>query len=343
MSETARSKPVSKTVSIIVPVRNGEATMQRCLEALFASTVQPLEVLIINDGCTDRTVEIAKRFPTRVIDAPPPCGVAAARNLGAEHAAGSILFFTDADVIVEPGAIAAAEEALQEGGGENLDVAVGLQSAVCEYRNGTSVYKNLWLRWTYRQRAGRFSVLYSSAVAIRKSAFEKVAGFDTHYQRPNIEDSELGKRLSEAGYRLDLVPNLEFLHVKRYNLASMLQTDFDRTVGMIKVQLRDRFQRARRENYTSIPTSFLLSCLAPWLMLALSIVGASCSIAGWPRLIAAVPLIVLLLNMDWLQYIAKHEGLYLALKGAVLLHLDIAVVNLGIFWGLLEYLAGRKY
>lgn len=330
----------SISITVIVPVRNGEATIERCLEAIFSSTVKPREVLVINDSCTDGTVALANRFPCRVIDAPPPGGVAAARNFGAAQATGDVLFFTDADVILMPEAIAAAERALQEGG---LDVAVGLQSAVCEFRNGTSVYKNLWLRWTYRQRAGRFSVLYSSAVAIRKSAFERVNGFDTHYQRPNIEDSELGKRLSEAGYRLDLAPELEFLHVKRYNLASMLKTDFHRTVGMIKVQLRDRFRRARRENYTSIPTPFLLSCLAPWAVLAITLAGGYFAIRGWPRLIAAVPLVVLLLNMDWLRYIARREGLYLALKGAVLVHLDIAVVNIGAFWGFLEYATGRKY
>lgn len=330
----------ASAVSVIVPVRDGEATIGRCLEAIFASTEKPREVLVIDDGCTDGTVDIAGRFPCRVIRAPGSGGVAAARNFGASQASGDILFFTDADVILEPGAVAAAGRALREGG---LDVAVGLQSAVCEFRNGTSVYKNLWLRWTYRKRAGHFSVLYSSAVAIRKSAFEKVDGFDTHYARPNIEDSELGKRLTEAGFRLALVPELEFLHVKRYHLGSMLRTDFHRTVGMIKVQIRDSFRRARRENYTSIPTRFLLSCLAPWAVLAITLLGGALSIAGWHRLIVTVPLLVLLLNWDWLRYIARREGFYLAIKGAVLVHLDIVVVNLGVIWGALEYAAGKRY
>jgi len=331
---------VQSKLSIVVPVKNGEATMERCLEAIFASDVEPREVLVVDDGCTDGTIEIARRFPCRVIEAPAPGGVAASRNVGAAAATGEILFFTDADVILYPGALRAAEEALRDGA---LDVAVGLQSAECEFRNGTSVYKNLWLRWTYRQRAGRFSVLYSSAVAIRRSSFEKVDGFDTHYQRPNIEDSELGKRLSEAGCRLDLVPELEFLHVKRYRLDSMLQTDFHRTVGMIKVQLRDRFRRARRENYTSIPTSFLVSCLAPWAVLAIAAAGEGLSIRSWPAMAATIPLLVLMLNFDWLRYIARREGFYLALKGAALVHFDIIAVNLGVIWGALEYLAGRKY
>ena len=53
----------------------------------------------------------------------------------------------------------------------------------------------------------------------------------------------------------------------------------------------------------------------------------------------AVPLLVLLFNFDWLRYIARREGFYLALKGAVLVHLDIIVVNFGVLWGVLAMAA----
>ncbi len=333
------SGPLS--ISVIVPVRDGGATIERCLEAIYASDIEPHEVIVVDDGCTDGTIDAARRFPCRIIRAGGEGGVAAARNRGAAESTGEVLFFTDADVILLPGALRAGREAIRE---RSLDVAVGLQSATCEFRNATSVYKNLWLRYTYLRRAGRFSVLYSSAVAIRREAFEAVGGFDVHYRRPNIEDSELGKRLSEAGCAVGLVSDLEFIHIKRYNVVSMLKTDYLRTVGMIKVQLRDRFSRIRRENYTSIPTSFLLSCLAPWAALMLIAAPSSaCAPAIRAALLPALPFLVLWLNIDWLKYIARHEGMFLALKGGVLVHLDIAAVNLGLIAGAAEYATGKKY
>jgi len=329
-------------ISIVIPVRNAERTIERCLRAIALSTVAPREVLLIDDGCTDDTLALASRFSPAVTIVPnrKPGGVAQARNYGASLAKGEIVLFVDADVILEPGASEAGARAIGDGG---LDVAVGLQSAVSEFPNATSIYKNLWLRHTYSIRSGRFSVIYSSAVAIRKSAFEAVGGFDANYRKPNIEDSELGKRMSEAGFRVGLVREMQFLHIKRYSLSSMLHTDFDRTVGMTKVQLRDRFRRIRRENYTSIPTGFLVSCFAPWLVLAILLVGTIPGIFAWKTLLLIPPLVVVLLNFPWIAYLARRQGAFFAIKGIVLLHLDVLAVNAGLFWGAWEYALGRKY
>ncbi len=327
-------------ISIIVPVRNAVSTMGRCLEAIYGSTTRPHEVVVIDDGCTDGTMDVVRGFPARIVKSEGSGGVAAARNQGSAATEGEVLFFLDADVILEPGALAAARDAMADG---NLAVAVGLQSAESPYSNATSVYKNLWLRYTYRIRAGRFAVLYSSAVAIRRTDFERVDGFDTNYRQPNIEDSELGMRISEAGGRVDLVPGIEFLHIKRYDVISMLRTDFHRTVGMTKVQLRDRFQRIRRENYTSIPTSFLISCLSPWLVVIAWLAGFRPGPVAWPLLLLSPALPIALLNIGWLRYLARRMDLRLAWKGVLLLHLDVAAVNAGFAWGVLEYLTGKRY
>lgn len=336
----------ASSISVIIPVRDAERTIDRCLRALAASIVAPREVLLIDDGCTDGTLAVVESvtrdagLAVTVVPNRKPGGVAQARNYGASLATGDVVLFVDADVILDPGAIEAGERAIQS---EGLDVAVGLQSAESAFPNATSIYKNLWLRHTYWIRSGRFSVIYSSAVAIRKEAFEAVGGFDANYRKPNIEDSELGKRMSEAGYRVGLVEKLHFLHIKRYNLSSMLRTDFDRTVGMTKVQLRDRFKRIRRENYTSIPTGFLVSCFAPWLVLSILLLGTIPGIVAWKMLLLIPPLVVILLNFPWIAYLARREGPLFAMKGVLLLHLDVLAVNAGLFWGAWEYALGRKY
>lgn len=321
-------------VSVILPVRNAEETIARALKGIFASTSPPREVVVVDDGCTDRTIEIARLFPVRVEHSDDPGGVAAARNTGAAKTTGPILFFVDADVVLGSTALEAAEKALADA---HVSVAVGLQSARAAFPGIVTAYKNLWLRYTYQQRAKRIAVLYSSAVAIRREAFERVGGFDAHYRTPNIEDSELGKRISEAGYKIVVSPEIEFLHVKRYTVGGMARTDFHRTVGMTKVQLRDRFRRISRENYSSIPTSFLVSCLAPWFA------AAAWSAGNRDLGVLGAILIVVILNARWLVALRRREGRRAALGGIVLLHVDVAVVNLGAFWGFLEYLVGKRY
>ena len=96
-------------VSVIIPVHNGGEDLGRCLEALTMSATRPDEVIVVDDASTDGSAEVARRRGAQVVCVPAPCrGPAFARNRGAEIAGGEILFFTDADVMLHPDAIAEA-------------------------------------------------------------------------------------------------------------------------------------------------------------------------------------------------------------------------------------------
>jgi cellulose synthase/poly-beta-1,6-N-acetylglucosamine synthase-like glycosyltransferase len=101
------------TVSVIVPARNEEACLGACLESLAAQTGVDFEVIVVNDGSTDHTREIAHSFPlVRVVEAdPPPSGWTGKNNAmaaGASAARGAWLLFTDADTVHRPGSLARA-------------------------------------------------------------------------------------------------------------------------------------------------------------------------------------------------------------------------------------------
>jgi len=97
-------------VSVIVPARNEEACLGHCLESLVVQTDVSLEVIVVDDGSTDRTREIAQSFPgVRVIDpAPLPPDWTGKNNAlvaGAKSARGMWLLFTDADTVHLPGSL----------------------------------------------------------------------------------------------------------------------------------------------------------------------------------------------------------------------------------------------
>jgi len=83
-------------VSVIVPVFNGERYLAEALESIFGQTRPPAEVIVVDDGSTDRTAEVAGRFPVRCLHQENR-GVAAARNAGVQAAAGDLLAFLDHD------------------------------------------------------------------------------------------------------------------------------------------------------------------------------------------------------------------------------------------------------
>ena len=108
-------------VSVIVPARNEEQCLGRCLESLVGQQGVSFEVLVVDDGSTDRTRAIAESFPqVQVIEAGAlPEGWTGKNHAvwqGAQRARGKWLLFTDADTVHEPGSLAASvAEAEQHG------------------------------------------------------------------------------------------------------------------------------------------------------------------------------------------------------------------------------------
>jgi glycosyltransferase involved in cell wall biosynthesis len=111
-------------VSAIVPVRNGERRVGRCLEALLAQSwpAERLEVLVADDASTDATRECVRAFPVRLLARAAPAGPYAARNAAVREASGEILAFTDSDC-------APAKDWIERGvaalGREGADLAAG--------------------------------------------------------------------------------------------------------------------------------------------------------------------------------------------------------------------------
>ena len=90
-------------ISCIVPVYNGERFLSQALDSVLAQTYRPLEVLLSDDGSTDRTPEIAARYSKRVrYLRNPNAGPGAARNRGLELAQGGFVAFLDADDLWHP-------------------------------------------------------------------------------------------------------------------------------------------------------------------------------------------------------------------------------------------------
>jgi glycosyltransferase involved in cell wall biosynthesis len=116
-------------VSIIVPARNEEASLGDCLDSLTAQTGVPFEIIVVDDGSTDRTREIAQSFAgVRVIPARPLhedgagkawTGKNNAVIAGAKEASAPWLLFTDADTVHQPGSL---ERTLTEAKNERTDL-----------------------------------------------------------------------------------------------------------------------------------------------------------------------------------------------------------------------------
>ena len=211
-------------ISIVVPVYNNSNDLSECVAALNASAFPDTEIIIVDDGSTDETASVAVTTGARVVNLTRNSGPAAARNHGARHARGEILFFVDADVVLAPDALSRIEKVFQEQ--PDLAAAFGSYDARPRASGVVSQYRNLLHHFVHQNGNPEATTFWAGCGAIRRSVFEQVGGFDEkRFSRPSIEDIELGYRLREAGHRILLDKSLQGKHLKRWNLFSVIRTD----------------------------------------------------------------------------------------------------------------------
>ena len=104
-SPPARKTPAARPlVSIIIPAHNEQDYIRRTLEALRRQTFRDFEVIVVCNGCDDRTAHVARKLADQLI-VMPERGLSRARNLGGHAARGKMLVFLDADTLLEPHAL----------------------------------------------------------------------------------------------------------------------------------------------------------------------------------------------------------------------------------------------
>lgn len=227
---------VLPALTVVVPVHNDQVNLEQCLAALQNSVLENFEILVMDDASTDDTSDVAEQMGVRVIRLKENVGPAAARNLGAHEAAGELLLFIDADVCVTPDTLTRFIRAFDEN--RDVDAVFGSYCHEPEHRGLFSQYRNLVHHFVHQTSNTDATTFWSGCGAIRKSVFLEHGGFNTKYDRPCIEDIELGVRLSNAGHRIMLDGKIQATHLKHWTFWKMIRTDiFDRGVPWTQLML----------------------------------------------------------------------------------------------------------
>lgn len=101
------------TISIVIPCYNGAQFLSNSIESALQQTYQPAEIIVVDDGSTDRTCEIAKSYPRVKTLSQLHQGLSAARNTGLLAARGDYLVFLDSDDILLPEALSIGVQAFE--------------------------------------------------------------------------------------------------------------------------------------------------------------------------------------------------------------------------------------
>jgi glycosyltransferase involved in cell wall biosynthesis len=331
---TARGAGVP-VVSVVIPVRNDATRLAIALSALRLSSFAAHEVIVVDDASTDASASVAEEMGARVERLPRRSGPAEARNRGAALARGRYLVFVDADVRVHADTLARAVDVFERD--PTVDALFGSYDASPAAPGAVSQYKNLLhhhVHQTGRAEAGTF---WAGCGAIRREVFLSAGGFAASaYARPSIEDIELGVRLTRAGRRVVLRPEIQATHLKAWTLRTLLVSDVaDRAIPWARLVLAE----GRMPDDLNLRAGQRASALLAYAMVA-------CLVASpfWPPALAlalAALGAIGILNRGLYAFFARRRG-WRFLLVAVPMHLFYYLYSVAAFGiGLALHLAGR--
>ncbi len=196
-------------VSIIVATRNNEQTIKECLDAIFELNYPKdfLEVIVV-DGCSeDATVEIAKRYPVKVVS--EPLNAPAAYNYAIKTISNEVLGFIDSDAKVEKEWLNKLITYLDDP--QVAGVSGGIETWNTENPWARSIGYDLKNRYA---RLKKYAVRVATMnLLLKKSVIEAVGGFDENL--PSQYDTDLGFRITSRGYKVVYEPSAKCYHFHR--------------------------------------------------------------------------------------------------------------------------------
>lgn len=223
---SARSAGEPLRLVAVVPVHDGGKDIAACLAGLLDAGQPAADIVVVDDASSDGAARAAAASSGIRLErlADGPRGPARARNVGASLVADADAFlFVDADVVLHQDAVERFHALLESEPGTSA--AFGSYDDDPPAPGWISQYKNLSHHRMHQCGAREACTFWSGCGVVRRDAFFAAGGFDERFARASIEDVDLGLRLTDAGHRVRLCPDILCAHRKVWTLGGWLRTD----------------------------------------------------------------------------------------------------------------------
>ena len=198
-------------VSIVIPCHNSARFLRAAIDSALAQDYQPIEIIAVDDGSSDGTVEILECYGDAIkVLAQPNAGVSAARNKGFASASGDVIVLLDSDDVLLPSCVSSRLKLL------NAEDNIGLVTGAMRYidENGDFIPDAVDMKPSYVNGVSYVDAMRRfpgppSGWAIPKSVLEQVGGFDVGLK--SAEDHDLCLRIL-AKYKCACDPSVQVLY-----------------------------------------------------------------------------------------------------------------------------------
>jgi O-antigen biosynthesis protein len=237
------SASTAPRVSVIVCTYNGSATLRACLEGVLAVRYPDYEVIVVSDGSTDGSSDIARQYSGVKVIETPQRGLAAARNTGMEAATGEILAYIDDDAIPDPDwlthlAASFGDDSFVAAGGPNVLPPGASAVAEC-VANAPGGPTHVLVSDTEAEH------IPGCNMAVRKTALEEIGGFDPQFRAAG-DDVDVCWRLLDTRHRIAFSPGAVVWHHRRGTVRGYLrqQRGYGKAEALLERKHPDKYSAA---------------------------------------------------------------------------------------------------
>lgn len=238
--------PEYPKVSVIVCAYNAERTMDSCLASLKELNYPNYEVIVVNDGSSDRTLEITQRYDFVRLISQENKGLSVARNVGMTAATGEIVAYTDSDCMADPDWLTYLVANLSSGvaavGGPNLSPPEDSLVPAC-VAVSPGVPTHILLSDEVAEH------IAGCNMAFRREVLQEINGFNPIFRTAG-DDVDICWRLQDRGYTIGFSPTAIVWHFRRNTVAAYLKQQ----QGYGKAEALVYFQHPYRFNLLGQPS-----------------------------------------------------------------------------------------
>jgi len=323
-------------MSVIVPVYNREAVIEKCLKGIRASVHKDYELIVVDCASTDKTSSIARSYADLVISLQDKVERFQARSRGVAASKGEIIVNIDSDVLIKPDTLALIDGYFYKN--PDIGALTGCLAKDNSCPGFFSQYKNLYMHYIFKRLPREVTFLYGSIYALRRTAWRDYASYVKI-----ADDTALGQQLVSRGTKISFLKELEVVHLKKYNFGSFISNDFAVPFDWARIFLKSNGWKQLGRNKTGFAHASrgqLVSVVsAPFVFILFSagMFTGYYLYAGLP-----IALIWFFLNRRFFKFIVQEKGFVFASAAVFITFLDNLIMASGIICGLFSYLIPVK-
>lgn len=324
---------MEKSISIIIPNYNKSATIGRCLEAVFASDYSNFEVVVVDDCSTDNSIEIIRQFPCKLIQLNRYSGASKARNTGAKSSTGEILFFIDADCLLQQNTLTLVNSAFKKYGNGSAIIG-GTYTRIPYDDNFFSTFQSIFVNYSETKKEEP-DYIATHAMIIDSEVFNKSRGFSEDFL-PILEDVEFSRRLRRAGYKLVMDTDIQVQHIFNFTLMKSLKNAFRKSMfwTIYSMKNSDLFKDSGTAS-----AELKINVAAYFLVLLLAALSSTFKNASFLIPLPFAFIFNLFINRKFLKSLYETKGLSFAITAALYYTMLYPLaVGAGAFAGMVRYL-----